>query len=51
MIPNANTEAFANAPPVKAFSKPPKPPSSNFPAKSANHDASMPGNTTCAPKR
>ena len=51
IIPNAKTEAFANAPPVKAFNRPPIPPASKLPENSASLEASIPGNTTCAPKR
>src|SRR5690606_6629287 len=50
MIPKAKTEALAKAPPVNAFNKPNKPDSvllCNF----SNLAASIPGKTTCAPKR
>ena len=39
IIPNAKTEAFANAPPVKAFNNPPIPPASNLPFEVSDRDA------------
>ena len=45
IIPKANTDAFANAPPVKAFNNPAIPPS-KFPAKPASLLASIPGRVT-----
>ncbi len=50
MIPRAKTEAFAKAPPVKAFKRP-KIPLSVLEDNWANCVVSIPGKTTCAPKR
>ena len=45
IMPKAKTEAFANAPPVKALSKP-KIPCSVFSAMRPNFVESIPGRTT-----
>ena len=50
IIPKAKTEAFAKAPPVNAF-KSPRSPESVLDANDPNCEASIPGSTTCAPKR
>ena len=49
IIPRANTDAFAKAPPVKAFKIPNNPPPSVLLESSPSWTESIPGRTTCAP--
>ena len=49
IIPRANMDAFAKAPPVNAFNIPNNPPPSDLVERSDKARESTPGSTTCAP--
>ena len=49
IIPSANMDAFAKAPPVNAFNIPNNPPPSDLVERSDKARESTPGSTTCAP--